>query len=109
MARGPELCPHTPRPLPSPPWQDFVRTDSLFVRFLFPWNACTLLGIVPCRVRLRLSRSPYFLPVAAFPVIFPITFYIAHTTLRHRHPSDPAIALILALAIVGTGVRHGPK
>ena len=91
------------------PWQDFVRTDSLFVRFLFLWNACTLLGIVPGLVRLRLSRSPYFFPVAAFPAIFPVTFYIAHTTLRHRHPCDPAIALILALAIVGTGVRHGPK
>jgi 4-amino-4-deoxy-L-arabinose transferase-like glycosyltransferase len=91
------------------PWQDFVRTDSLIVRFLFLWNAFTLLGIVLGLVRLRLSHSPYFFPVAAFPVIFPVTFYIAHTTLRHRHPCDPAIALIVALATVGTGVRHGLK
>jgi hypothetical protein len=91
------------------PWQDFVRTDSLIVRFLFLWNAFTLLGIVLGLVWLRLSHSPYFFPIAAFPVIFPVTFYIAHTTLRHRHPCDPAIALILALAIVGTEVRRGLK
>ena len=91
------------------PWQDFFRTDSLFVRFLFLWNAVTLLGAVAGLVRLRLSHSPFFFPVAAFPVVFPVTFYIAHTTLRHRHPCDPVIALILAFAIVGCGVRSASK
>ena len=91
------------------PWQDFFRTDSLFVRFLFLWNAVTLLGVVAGLARLRLSHSPYFFPVAAFPVVFPVAFYIAHTTLRHRHPCDPVIALILAFAIVGCGVRSASK
>jgi hypothetical protein len=79
------------------------------VRFLFLWNAVTLLGVVAGLARLRLSHSPYFFPVAAFPVVFPVAFYIAHTTLRHRHPCDPVIALILAFAIVGCGVRSASK
>jgi len=91
------------------PVQDFFRTDSFFVRFLFLWNAVTLLGVVIGLARLRLSHSPYFFPLAVFPVVFPVTFYIAHTTLRHRHPSDPVIALILALGIAGCGVRSAEK
>lgn len=91
------------------PWQDFFRTESLFVRFLFLWNALTLLGIALGLVRLRLSHAPYFFPVAVFPIIFPITFYVAHTTLRHRHACDPVIALILTFAILGHRVRNGLK
>lgn len=91
------------------PWQDFLRADSLFVRFLFLWNAATLLGVVIGLMRLRLSHSPYFFPLAAFPLVFPVTFYIAHTTLRHRHPCDPIIALILACGVAGHGVRKAAK
>jgi hypothetical protein len=87
------------------PWLDFLRTDSLFVRFVFLWNAVAVLGIVVGLLRLHLSHNPGFFPLAVFPLVFPVTFYIAHTTLRHRHPCDPVIALILALGIVGCGVR----
>ena len=91
------------------PWRDFSRTDSLLVRFVFLWNAVVFLGTVVGLARLRLSRNPYFFPLAVFPLVFPVTFYIAHTTLRHRHPSDPVIALILAFGIVGCGVRRVSK
>jgi hypothetical protein len=91
------------------PWQDFLRTDSLFVRFVFLWNAVAVVGIVVGLVRLHLSHNPCFFPLAVFPLVFPVTFYIAHTTLRHRHPCDPVIALILALGVVGCGVRTAPK
>ena len=91
------------------PWQDFLRTDSLFVRFVFLWNAVAVVGIVVGLVRLRLSHNPGFFPLAVFPLVFPVTFYIAHTTLRHRHPCDPVIALILALGIVGWRGAHRIK
>jgi hypothetical protein len=47
-----------------------------------------------------LRQRVYFLPIASFPIIFPLTFYIAHTTLRHRHPCDPIVALLMAIAVV---------
>jgi 4-amino-4-deoxy-L-arabinose transferase-like glycosyltransferase len=81
------------------PWGDFLRTDSLLARFLLLWNALTLLGVIAGLVKLYLHRSAYFFPLASFPVIFPLTFYIAHTSLRHRHPCDPILALLMAVAV----------
>lgn len=89
------------------PWQDFKQTDSLLVKFLLLWNAITLLSVIAGLVRLYLRQRPYFFPVATFPLIFPLTFYIAHTSLRHRHPCDPFLAMLMAVALVGAGIRKG--
>jgi len=80
------------------PWRDFSQTGSLLVRFLFFWNAATLLGVLLGIVLLYLTSNPFLFPVAVFPLMFPLTFYIAHTSLRHRHPCDPILALLLALS-----------
>jgi Dolichyl-phosphate-mannose-protein mannosyltransferase len=81
------------------PWQDSRETDSSLARFVILWNALVFLGMFAGLLRLVLQRSPYFLPVAAFPFIFPLAFYLAHTSLRHRHPCDPVVALLVAVAI----------
>jgi hypothetical protein len=91
------------------PWQDFQRTDSSFVRFILVWNGIALIGVVVGLARLCLLRRAYFFPVACFPSIFPLTFYIAHTTLRHRHPCDPVVALLMAVAIVGAKHQNDAK
>jgi len=83
------------------PWEDAVHTNSLLARFLIGWNAVVLLGVLVGLGRLYLQKRVYFLPIAVFPIIFPFTFYIAHTTLRHRHPCDPIVALLIAVAILG--------
>jgi hypothetical protein len=83
------------------PWQDFASSDSQLVRFLLAWNALALLAMIAGLVRLYFLRREYFFPIACYPIIFPLTFYIAHTTLRHRHPCDPVVALLIALAFTG--------
>jgi hypothetical protein len=83
------------------PWRDFLRTDSLLARFLLLWNALTLLGVIAGLGKLYLRPRAYFFPLASFPFIFPLTFYIAHTSLRHRHPCDPILALLIAVAVTG--------
>ena len=87
------------------PWQDFRDTDSAFVRFLLLWNALALAGVIVGLVRLFLRQPRYFFPVACFPLIFPVTFYVAHTSLRHRHPCDTILSMLIAIALVGTGAR----
>jgi len=82
------------------PWQLFSRSDSLLVRGILIWNAIALLGSIGGLLRLLVARNPFFVPVAVFPLVFPITFYIAHTSLRHRHPCDPIIALLMAIALL---------
>jgi predicted neutral ceramidase superfamily lipid hydrolase len=87
------------------PWRDFLRTDSPLVRFLLLWNALTVLGTAVGLASVYLHQRIYLVPLAAFPLVFPVTFYIAHTSLRHRHPCDPILALLMALAITGAGIR----
>ena len=89
------------------PWTDFLHTDSGLARFLILWNAAALLGVIIGLLRLYREGRTYFLPLAAFPIVFPLTFYIAHTTLRHRHPCDPIVAVLVAMSILGVKTRAG--
>jgi hypothetical protein len=91
------------------PLREFLAADSAFVRFILAWNALSFLGIIVGLVRLYLGNRAMFLPVAAFPLFFPLTFYIAHTTLRHRHPCDPVLALLIAVAVLGADSRELQK
>jgi hypothetical protein len=88
------------------PWDDFAQTRSLLARFLIAWNAAALLGTIVGLTRLYLGQRGYFIPVASFPIVFPLTFYIAHTTLRHRHPCDPVVALVIAVGIAGAAAAR---
>jgi len=81
------------------PWNAFMGTGSQLARFLLFWNALTLLGVIAGLVKLLLRSRAYFFLLASFPAIFPLTFYIAHTSLRHRHPCDPILALLMAIAV----------
>ena len=87
------------------PWRDFAGTDSALARFLLLWNAVTLLGVLAGLTRLSLRNRHYVFPIAVFPLFFPVTFYVAHTSLRHRHPCDPILAVLMAVAVIGTGMR----
>jgi 4-amino-4-deoxy-L-arabinose transferase-like glycosyltransferase len=88
------------------PWGDFSGTDSSLARFLILWNALTLVGVILGLLRFYLRQRAHFIPVAAYPIVFPLTFYLAHTTLRHRHPCDPILALLIAFAITRAQVRN---
>jgi len=82
------------------PWYDFVHADSWVAQVLLVSNLLSLplgVGGLLCLYRVR---RPLFVPIAAFPIIFPVTFYLTHTSLRHRHPCDPAVALLTAIALV---------
>jgi len=82
----------------STPWQDFQRADSALIRFLFLWNVTMLLGTLAGLLTLGRLRRSVFLPVAAYPLLFPLIYYLSQSSLRLRHPSDPILALLMALA-----------
>jgi ABC-type Fe3+-siderophore transport system permease subunit len=70
-------------------------------------SAGALLGVIVVFVR----RNVYAVPLAAFPVVFPVLYYVTHTSLRYRHPIDPVVMLLAALAISsvwGGHERHAP-
>ena len=54
-----------------------------------------LAGIIVLIVR----RSPYAFPLAIYPIVFPSIYYITHTSIRYRHPIDPIVLLLTAVAL----------
>jgi 4-amino-4-deoxy-L-arabinose transferase-like glycosyltransferase len=83
------------------PWKNFVETDSLFIRVLFVSNFLAVLGTLAGIARLILQRSVFSFPLVTFPLIYPVVYYITHTSLRYRHPIDPVLLLLTAIAVFG--------
>ncbi len=49
-------------------------------------------------LRVAHARSTFLVPLLAFPVLFPLIYYITHASLRYRHPLDPCIFLLACMA-----------
>jgi hypothetical protein len=88
------------------PWQDFQRADSNLVRFVFFWNAVTILGVTAGLACLFSVRRWFLLPVAAYPLAFPLVYYLTQVSLRLRHPCDPILALLMALGATWPWLRR---
>ncbi|HET6929068.1 MAG TPA: hypothetical protein VFI45_02005 [Candidatus Acidoferrum sp.] len=87
------------------PLQDFERTDSYLARFIFLWNALTILGVAAGLACLWFARKWFLLPIAAYPLAYPLVYYATQASLRLRHPCDPVLALLMALAITWPWLR----
>ena len=76
-------------------WHSLILTGRLFLAFnLF----VSLFGLVGLLLLYR-AKSPYAFPIAMFPLIYPIVYYITHTSLRYRHPMDPVLMVSVAFAL----------
>jgi hypothetical protein len=82
------------------PWHDFRSTDSLLVRSIFLFNVCLTLATSLGIVVLFLRRNRFAIPIAFVPILFPLVYYATHSTLRYRHPIEPILLLLAAIAIV---------
>lgn len=80
------------------PLRTFVGTDSWLIRGILLGNFASAVGALAGMVVLFLRRSVYAVPVAAFPLVFPVLYYVTHTSLRYRHPIDPMVLLLTAVA-----------
>ena len=45
------------------------------------------------------EKNPYAFPIAMFPLVFPIVYYVTHSSLRYRHPIDPAMVVVATYAL----------
>jgi hypothetical protein len=90
------------------PVQNFLSTDSWLVRFLLLSNTLAAVGALLGIAVLLYRRSPYTLPAAAYPAVFPWLYYITHPNLRYRHPIDPVVLLLVVVAVAaGLGMVPG--
>lgn len=83
------------------PVYDFLKTHSTLIRTLFLCNLLAGIGTLFGMVLLFRKRSEYAFPVAVFPVVFPFAFYLTQALLRYRHPIDPIVLLLVAVAFQG--------
>jgi hypothetical protein len=89
------------------PIQAFARTDSMLVRALLICNTLAAIGGLLGLVILIWKRNPYAFPAAAYLFVFPWLYYITHPNLRYRHPIDPIVLLLCAVAILSPfGDQH---
>lgn len=86
------------------PLQDFANADSIWIQAIFALNFLTAIGSVVGIAVLWSKRSPYAFPAAAFVAFVPLIYYVTHASLRYRHPIDPIVLMLAAIAMTG-----GPK
>ena len=80
------------------PLDKFSMTDSWLVRSLILCALISGFGALAGIVTMLWKRSDYAMPLAVYPLVFPFLYYITHTSLRYRHPIDPEILLLTAIA-----------
>jgi 4-amino-4-deoxy-L-arabinose transferase-like glycosyltransferase len=85
----------------STPVAAFRQADSLWLRLILLCNdavpLCAFLGVIV----LLITKNTYAFPVVAIPIVFPLLYYVTHTSLRYRHPIDPAVLLLAAIGVHG--------
>jgi len=83
------------------PLATFRQADTLWLRFLLLSNdlapLCAFFGVVV----LLAAKSAHAFPVVAIPLVFPLLYYVTHTSLRYRHPIDPVVLLLTAIGVDG--------
>jgi hypothetical protein len=79
--------------------QNFTETDSSLVRALILCALLSGIGALAGVFVLVLRHNEFTFPLAIYPIVFPILYYITHTSLRYRHPIEPIILLLTAIAI----------
>lgn len=82
------------------PVRDFFRNGSAWFRYVLLFNVCLFAGMVAGIVILYRARSTYALPAAVFPLVFPWAYYLTLSMPRYRHPIDPVLILLMAIALL---------
>ncbi len=83
----------------SAPIGDFLSADSFLLRAVSVCSFLLLLGTVAGLALLFFAASEFIFPLASFVLFFPLVYYLAHASLRFRHPLDPILVLLSAFAL----------
>lgn len=83
------------------PFATFRETDSFPLRSLLMCNYLVPFGALLGGVVLTVKKNAFALPLMALPLVFPLLYYVTHTSLRYRHPIDPVVLLLCAIGLDG--------
>ncbi|MGB2624550.1 MAG: glycosyltransferase family 39 protein [Candidatus Acidiferrum sp.] len=85
------------------PIATFREADSLWLRVILLCNDAAPLFALLGAVFLFVRKNEYAFPIVAVLVVFPLLYYVTHTSLRYRHPIDPVVLLLAAVGVQGIG------
>lgn len=88
------------------PIADLFRSRSAWFDFVLLFNLLTGIGALAGIIVLVRQRSVYWIPLAAFPIIFPCAYYLTVVMPRYGLPIDPAVMLLTAVAIGAVAKRQ---
>jgi len=91
------------------PWHDLRETESQLARVVIVVNLALAIGTACGILLLAAKKSPFWVPLAAGPIFYPLVYYITHTSLRYRHPIDPLLVLLTILAAFAFARPNRPK
>lgn len=83
------------------PLDTFRQADSFWLRFILLCNYLAPLLALSGVITLIATRNNFAIPLISVLVIFPLLYYITHTSLRYRHPIDPVVLLLAAVGLHG--------
>lgn len=81
------------------PLEDFLGTPSPRFRCVLAFNLVAALGTLCGIIVLFRERSPFVIPVAVFPLVYPWAYYLTLALPRYRLPIDPIVMLLLGISI----------
>jgi 4-amino-4-deoxy-L-arabinose transferase-like glycosyltransferase len=81
------------------PIEGFCAADSTLARLALISNTLAAIGALCGILALVWSRNAYAFPLAVCPIVYPVIYYVTHTSLRYRHPIDPVVLLLAAVAV----------
>ncbi len=88
------------------PLEGFRDADSPLARLALISNTLAAVGALCGILALVRSRNAYAFPLAACPIVYPVIYYVTHTSLRYRHPIDPVVLLLTAVALAAVLQRR---
>jgi hypothetical protein len=69
------------------------------------FNVLVSIGALAGIVVLFRARNPYAFPLAVFPIVFPCAYYLTLASARYRHPMDPVLLLLTAVAVAAIAAK----
>ncbi len=90
------------------PLVDFLGTPSLRFRIVLAFNLIAALGTLCGIIILFRARSPFAIPISAFPLIYPWAYYLTLALPRYRLPIDPIVMVLLAISIQRLAQKLSP-
>jgi hypothetical protein len=84
------------------PFRDFLHANSLLIRTILLCNFLLTLGTAAGVLLVARSKNPFAVPLAVFPMLYPLVFCVTHTSLRYRHPIDPILIFFTVVAIAAS-------